>query len=173
MGEYDLYHADRKRHKYIKKIGNRYFYTQQEIQAYLDKKKGQVEYTKEAVAEATGRRDVYWEAPQVKENGHTFYDDEASVLRTGKKDKHGVVTKEGYVRTTRDGKKYEQYDNEYTREVNEKTRKRGRKKLKNMATKPIRSVKKQAAKGKKAVSKFYKNNINPGVTVTYDEAKIH
>ena len=140
--------------------------------AYLKEKKGQAEYAKEAVTEATGRRDVYWEAPQVKENGHTFYDDEASVLRRGKKDKHGVVTKDGSVRVVRNGKKYEQYDNEYTNERNEKTRERGRKKLKKMATSPVRKLKKQSAKGKKALSKFYKNNVNPGVTVTYDEAKI-
>ena len=44
MGEYDLYHA--RSHKYIKKIGNRYFYTQEEIRAYLDGKKPQVSVEK-------------------------------------------------------------------------------------------------------------------------------
>lgn len=40
MGEYELYHSGtRKNHKYIKKIGNRYFYTTQEIKAYLEGKK--------------------------------------------------------------------------------------------------------------------------------------
>ena len=39
MRDYELYHAARKQHKYIKKIGNRYFYTQQEIKAYLEGKK--------------------------------------------------------------------------------------------------------------------------------------
>lgn len=38
MGDYELYHADRKQHKYIKKIGDRYFYTQAQIKAYLDGK---------------------------------------------------------------------------------------------------------------------------------------
>ena len=39
MGDYELYHASTRKHKYIKKIGNRYFYTQQEIKAYLEGKK--------------------------------------------------------------------------------------------------------------------------------------
>lgn len=170
MGEYDLYHGERKHHKYIKKIGDRYFYTQQEIQAYLKAKGGQVKEVKEAAAEATGKRDVYFEAKKVTENGRTYYDDDNAVLKTGKKDKKGKVGEDGAVYTK---KGTMQYDNEYTRELNEKTRKRGRKKLKKMATKPVRNLKKQSERGKKALSKFYKNNINPGVTVTYDEAKLH
>lgn len=39
MNDYELYHASTRKHKYIKKIGNRYFYTQQEIAAYLQGKK--------------------------------------------------------------------------------------------------------------------------------------
>lgn len=46
MGEYELYHASTRKHKYIKKIGNRYFYTQQEIAAYLKGKKGDVSFEK-------------------------------------------------------------------------------------------------------------------------------
>ncbi len=43
MSEYELYHSGaRKHHKYIKKIGDRYFYTQQEIAAYLKEKKGAI-----------------------------------------------------------------------------------------------------------------------------------
>lgn len=42
MGDYELYHASTRKHKYIKKIGNRYFYTQEEIAAYLKGKKGAV-----------------------------------------------------------------------------------------------------------------------------------
>lgn len=43
MSEYELYHSGaRKHHKYIKKIGDRYFYTQQEIAAYLKEKKRDV-----------------------------------------------------------------------------------------------------------------------------------
>lgn len=168
MGDYELYHASTRKHKYIKKIGNRYFYTQQEIQAYLKKTKGKVDYATEAVAEATGRRDVYWEAPKVTENGHTFYDDEAAKLRTGKMDKKGKT------RTfEKDGKTYKevytdrgtnQYENDYTKELNAKTRTRGKKKLKKMATKPVRSMKKQASKGKKALDRWNKKRA-PRVTV--------
>jgi len=34
MNDYELYHASNRRHKYIKKIGKRYFYSQEEIDAY-------------------------------------------------------------------------------------------------------------------------------------------
>lgn len=234
MTEYELYHASTRKHKYIKKIGNRYFYSQQEIQAYLQGKKNPVEFSKiqdfsngdvrigpdgkpqggktigarmyydknknggysksigvaannnkvtllttnsdhtidlnkpkkaldkkrkqlndakEAVAEATGRRDVYFEAKKVTENGRTYYDDDNAQLKTGKKDKRGKVDSDGTV-YTKNGTM--QYDNEYTRELNEKTRKRGRKKLKKMATSPMRSLKKQSAKGKNAISKLAK-----------------
>lgn len=170
MGDYELYHAGTRKHKYIKKIGDRYFYTQQEIQAYLDGKKGgKFNEVKEAVAEATGRRDVYWEAPKVTENGRTFYDDDNATLRTGKKTKRGKAEANGDVKT----KNSLLYDNQYTEERNKKTRARGKKKLKKMATKPIRSLKAQAAKGKKKAAKWYKNSVNPGVTVTYEEAKLH
>lgn len=260
MGDYELYHAATRKHKYIKKIGNRYFYTQQEIAAYLEGKKSPVEFdkiksfnengtsktvggrvyydknknggydksigvmkenkkitayaptkkkdgvkktgrltreyndgfvdytldlskkkkqpkkggklkeVKEAVAEATGRRDVYYEAKKVTENGRTYYDDDNAKLRTGKKDKNGRVDPEDGSVYTKKGTM--QYDNEYTIERNKKTRARGKKKLKKMATQPVRNLKKQSSRGKKAISKFYKNNVNPGVTVTYDEAKI-
>lgn len=153
MTEYELYHASTRKHKYIKKIGNRYFYSQQEIQAYLQGKKGSVNEVKESVAEATGRRDVYFEAKKVTENGRTYYDDDNAQLKTGKKDKRGKVDSDGTV-YTKNGTM--QYDNEYTRELNEKTRKRGRKKLKKMATSPIRNLKKQSAKGKNAISKLAK-----------------
>lgn len=39
MGDYELYHASTRKHKYIKKIGKRYFYTQQELDSYLHDKK--------------------------------------------------------------------------------------------------------------------------------------
>ena len=236
MGDYELYHAATRKHKYIKKIGNRYFYTQQEIQAYYDAKKTSPTYpapkyamidgaatvktigkmeadlakekqarqlarkavgntvfaagetkraiaeskhnkstsklkeVKEAVAEATGRRDVYYEAKKVTENGRTYYDDDNAKLRTGKKDKKGRVDPEDGSVYTKKGTM--QYDNEYTIERNKKIRARGKKKLKKMATQPVRNLKKQSARGKKALQKFYKNNVNPGVTVTYDEAKL-
>lgn len=47
MGDYELYHASNRKHKYIKKIGKRYFYTQEEIAAYLKAKKGDVTFEKE------------------------------------------------------------------------------------------------------------------------------
>lgn len=168
MGDYELYHASTRKHKYIKKIGNRYFYTQQEITAYLDKKRGQVKDVKEAVAEATGRRDVYWEAPKVTEKGRTFYDDDNATLRTGKKTKRGKAEANGDVKT----KNSLLYDNRYTEERNRKTRERGRKKLKKMATKPVRDLKKQASRGKKVIDKHYTKMTTPNITVTYDEAKL-
>lgn len=170
MGDYELYHASTRKHKYIKKIGDRYFYSQHEIQAYLEGKKGgKFNEVKEAVAEATGRRDVYWEAPKVTENGRTFYDDEAATLRRGKKDKRGKVDSDGTVYTDHNTM---QYDNRYTEERNKKTRARGKKKLKKMATKPVRDLKKQASRGKKVIDKYYTKMTTPNITVTYDEAKL-
>lgn len=173
MGDYELYHANRK-HKYIKKIGDRYFYTQEELNAYYQdpksgkKKTSKLNEVKEAVAEATGRRDVYFEAPKVTENGRTFYDDDNAKLRRGKKDKNGKVGDDGTVYT----KNSMQYDNRYTEERNKKTRARGRKKLKKMATSPIRSLKKKASRGKNAIDKYYTKLTTPSITVTYDEAKL-
>ncbi len=239
MGDYELYHAATRKHKYIKKIGNRYFYTQQELNAYYQdtkqkdvktspnypdpkyaitdgayrtksianteakiaqhkkaksmarasveravrvansveraippskKKNGRLKDVKEAVAEATGRRDVYYEAKKVTENGRTYYDDDNAKLRTGKKDKNGRVDPEdGSVYTKRGTM---QYDNEYTIERNKKTRARGKKKLKKMATSPVRNLKKQASRGKKAIDKYYTKATTPNITVTYDEAKL-
>lgn len=174
MSDYELYHASTRKHKYIKKIGNRYFYTQEELNAYYkdpnsgNKKNSKLKEAKEALAEATGRRDVYFEAPKVTENGRTFYDDDNAKLRRGKKDKHGKVGKDGTVYTNNSM----QYDNRYTEERNKKTRARGRKKLKKMATSPVRSLKKQASRGKKAIDKYYTKLTTPSITVTYDEAKL-
>lgn len=239
MGDYELYHAATRKHKYIKKIGNRYFYTQQELNAYYQdtkqndvivkddivkdvvvrdnkmpngasavnriaknvaendkrqkakavtertvraankveraipssiKTNGKLKDVKEAVAEATGRRDVYYEAKKVTENGRTYYDDDNAELRTGKKDKKGRVDKEDGSVYTKSGTM--QYDNEYTIERNKKTRARGKKKLKKMATSPVRNLKKQASRGKKAIDKYYTKATTPNITVTYDEAKL-
>ncbi len=147
MSEYELYHASNRKHKYIKKIGNRYFYTQQEIAAYLKEKKGQVGEFNEAVSEATGKRDVYFEAKKVTENGRTYYDDDNPTLRVGKKDKghHGrdgsIITDKGTM----------QYDNAKTRKMNAETRARGRKKLSQMTGINVDKLHSQSAKGKKAL----------------------
>lgn len=118
MNEYELYHASTRKHKYIKKIGNRYFYTQQEIAAYLKEKRGQAGEFNEAGVKAT------------------------------------------------------QYDNNKTRRINEETRKQGRQKLKNMALKPTHDLRKQAARGKKAIDKWYTKATTPDISVTYDEPVI-
>lgn len=169
MNDYELYHASNRKHKYIKKIGKRYFYTQQEIAAYLKEKRGQAGEFNEAVAEATGKRDVYFEAKKVTENGRTYYDDDNPTLRTGKKDKHGRIGKDGSV-YTKNGTM--QYDNNKTRRINEETRKQGRQKLKNMALKPMHDLGKQAARGKKAIDKWYTKATTPDISVTYDEPVI-
>ena len=120
----------------------------------IDKKRKQLNDVKEAVAEATGRRDVYFEAKKVTENGRTYYDDDNAQLRTGKKDKKGRVDPEDGSVYTKKGTM--QYDNEYTIEQNKKTRARGKKKLKKMATRPVRDLKKQASRGKKKIESMSK-----------------
>jgi len=186
MGDYELYHASNRKHKYIKKIGNRYFYTQQEIQAYLqsknatpqtasdyvttgvgeakkviNKKRKQFHELKEATAEATGRRDSYFEAKKVTDSrGRTYYDDDNPTLRRGN------INKRSNVKTyTYKGKKYKEgyttegtmvYDNEYVQELNRKTRERGRKKVKKMTGIDIAKIQKNVSRGKRAIAKMRK-----------------
>ena len=148
MSEYELYHASTRKHKYIKKIGNRYFYTQQEIAAYLKEKHRQAGEFNEALAEATGKRDVYFEAKKVTEDGRTYYDDDNPTLRVGKKDKNGHHGRDGSIITE---KGTMQYDNAKTRRMNAETRKRGRQKLSKMTGVNIDKLHDQSAKGKKAL----------------------
>ena len=154
MSEYELYHASTRKHKYIKKIGNRYFYTQQEIAAYLKEKRGQVGEFNEAVAEATGRRDVYLEANKKRKDGGTYnpsnYDKTNATLRTGKKDR-SLYKLDGAVVTKHDTI---QYDTPETKKRNAETRARGRKKLESMTgikVSKLKDVRENSEKGKKAL----------------------
>ncbi len=59
MTDYELYHASTRKHKYIKKIGNRYFYTQQEIVAYLKEKRPKdVGFEKTTWLDGSGEKQV-------------------------------------------------------------------------------------------------------------------
>ena len=142
MGDYELYHAERK-HKYIKKIGNRYFYTQQEIDAYYQDKK-----PKDAKELAL---DVRGGASRIKNT---------ALMAPYVKNQPAQQTVEKNPKGKKSG------------ESNKNTRARGKKKLKKMVTKPIRNLKKQASRGKKAIDKYYTKLTTPNITVTYDEAKI-
>ncbi len=212
MGDYDLYHAERK-HKYIKKIGKRYFYTQQEIQAYLDAKKKDVTFEKrdrdgvkdyridfnkhpdgwsDGIGVRVGNKKIttynttnkkYERNPDVKgDNKGRFTTEyaEDGVTRSLDYSNRKTFEKRQRNKIKADKKNVEWLKSmgvdtsEYEAAIKEdEAYYRRRKKRADAPGKALKSLKKQAAKGKKAVSKFYKNNINPGVTVTYDEAKIH
>ena len=183
MGYYELYHASNRKHKYSKKIGNRYFYTQEEIAAYLKEKKNAVDDI--GVGTVTTPS-----AGKAKPIGIKVHSDKRREF-----DKN--VAKSGYL-IDKDGRPYtrEYYHNEkgvyvkdkkitaYSRkgdstkthtadlDAPRKAAKHGRKKLKTMTKRSIRSLKKQASRGKKALDKWYTKTTSPNVTVTYDEAKL-
>ena len=232
MREYELYHSGtRKNHKYIKKIGDRYFYTQQEIKAYLEGKKPK--------SDVTFEKDIY-DGPEGKEKnyrvdfnkhdggrGNGGWSDGVG-LRVG--DKKVTVYNTTNKKYFKDGERYtdqrrgrfsrsyaedgseysvdlsdkkthakrakaadDSYkdwykfrkengwvDQEESKSIEkeiakrEKQRKKSTKKksLSKNAKKTMSSMKKKAAKGKKAVDKYYTKMTTPSVTVTYDEAKI-
>ena len=225
MTDYELYHASTRKHKYIKKIGNRYFYTQQEIAAYLKAKKGDVTFEKNEVPDYRsgdgGKMKEYRIDFNKVDGGHKKggWSDGIGVRVGNKRIEAYNTTNKKYEKNPdvkgdnrgRFRREYAEDGATYTLDYSDKKtyRKRQRteiqrkknnidflkshgvdtteheadlkraeadynrgKKRKKAAKRTISSMKKQAARGKKALSKFYKNNVNPGVTVTYDEAKI-
>lgn len=147
MGDYELFHAERAKHKYIKKIGKRYFYTQEQLRAFLSEKgtdagekakelktaaSNSVSATKTAVAKATQSTQ-----PSKKE-------------AVQKSISNAVKKKERKVR-----------------------RKVGKAVVSTLAKRSMKNIKKKASKGKESVSKFMKHRLTTGgVTVTYAEAEI-
>ena len=216
MGDYELYHAATRKHKYIKKIGNRYFYTQQEIKAYLEGKtkgvgveKGEWidgsgpekskyyklnlkndDGVKSGVGVAVGNKSVsvfnemntkkiekkYGNNQATRRIGRlrSSYDSEAGSYHTLHLDKKNykkrVKEDEEFAKAAREnnwGYEYKDVGKDLKRK-----RRNAAKSVRNHTNKSVKSLKKQSARGKKALQKFYKNNLNPGVTVTYDEAKL-
>ena len=216
MGDYELYHAATRKHKYIKKIGNRYFYTQQEIKAYLEGKtkgvgveKGEWidgsgpekskyyklnlkndDGVKSGVGVAVGNKSVsvfnemntkkiekkYGNNQATRRIGRlrSSYDSEAGSYHTLHLDKKNykkrVKEDEEFAKAAREnnwGYEYKDVGKDLKRK-----RRNAAKSVRNHTNKSVKSLKKQSARGKKALQKFYKNNVNPGVTVTYDEAKL-
>ena len=227
MGDYELYHAATRKHKYIKKIGNRYFYTQQEIAAYLKAKKGDVTFEKNTYDGPDGKEKDYRIDFNKHDGGHkkggwsdgvgvrvgdkkvTVYNttnqkywkdgERATEKRRGRLTREYAEDGSAYTldvsnkkthkkRAAAADKEYKDWyefrkkngwvDKEESKSIEkeianrEKQRKRSSKSVSKSAKKTVKSMKKQSARGKKALQKFYKNNVNPGVTVTYDEAKI-
>ncbi len=170
MSDYELYHAATRKHKYIKKIGNRYFYTQQEIAAYLKEKKNAVDDI--GVGTVTTPS-----AGKAKPIGIQVHFDKRRVVNKDGYFEEGYHNEKGvYVKDKKIMAYSRKGDSTKTHTADldapRKAAKRGRKKLKTMTKRSVRSLKKQASRGKKAMTKWYKNSVNPGVTVTYDEAKL-
>jgi hypothetical protein len=206
MGDYELYHASTRKHKYIKKIGNRYFYTQQEIQAYLNGKKESfpLEYKKsEYTDNLTGEKMTAHTIRKKKANKYGILEGV-----TVAKGKHTIEVSNGFNRksekendgmpmTSRRGrvnnlyyedgsihtidlrskKEYKKtqaedektrrdYDEVYVNHDKEfkKKRKRAKKKIDKATKNAVSSMKKQSAKGKKALDRWNKKRA-PRVTV--------
>lgn len=214
MGDYELYHANRK-HKYIKKIGDRYFYTQQEIAAYLQAKKPKdVGFEKTTWLDGTGDKQVnVYKLNLGSKNGmvnsvgvaagnktvSAFNSSDKVTTKNAKKYNNEYVTKrrgrltseydpefgsyhtldlakkkDYKKRAAEDARRKKEYGDVYidVRKERKKKLNKAKKSATRNAKKNLKSLKKQADRGKKALQKFYKNNVNPGVTVTYDEAKL-
>lgn len=215
MGDYELYHASTRKHKYIKKIGKRYFYTQDEIKAYLEGKKPEdVGFEKTSWIDGTGDKQVKVyklnlgsKDGMVNSIGVAAGNKTVSAFNATNKATEKNAKKYGdkYV-TKRNGRIRSEYDSEFgsyhtldlankkeykkrTKEIADRKKEYGdtyidvgeerkkkiskaKKSAKKQVNKSLSSMKKQSARGKKALQKFYKNNINPDVTVTYDEAVI-
>ncbi len=210
MGEYELYHSGtRKSHKYIKKIGNRYFYTQQEIQAYLQGKKKTVGVEKGEWIDGSGpEKSKYYKVNLKDDDGikrgvgvavgnksisvfnemnnkkvEKKYDGNQATRRTGRLRSSYDPDAGSYHTLHLDKKNYKarvKEDEEFAKAAKKngwgyeytdtgKDLKRKRKKALKSATKhadkSLKSLKKQSAKGKKAVSNWYKKRANPRVTV--------
>lgn len=252
MGDYELYHASTRKHKYIKKIGDRYFYTQQEIAAYLKEKKKDITFEKGTTSDYDAIDLNTMTAPKMKDYHLDFNKQKGSYTY---KDENGKTHKQDYTMSDKIGVKvgnkkikfynttnrkweknpdvkqdnkgrfrrsYAEDGSEYTLDYSDRKtfakrekaelkkkkqivknlkeagwdssaaeadvksteaylkrkenarnkRKKVKKTVSNAAKKPVKTLRSQTSKGKKALKKFYKNNINPGVTVTYDEAVI-
>lgn len=246
MGDYELYHADRKKHKYIKKIGKRYFYTQQEISAYLKAKKGDMTFEKGTeydYAEYNPKTDTApkmkdyhldfnkehgvnkWKDPSGKVHSTPYTMSDKIGVRVGNKKiqfyntKNQKYYKDGERATDqRRGRLTRQYSEDgatYTLDISdrkthkkraaaedkrykdwyetrkefgwidkkesksvekeianrERQRKRGTKSVTNNASKTISGLKKQSKKGKAALEKFYKSNVNFSMPASSSKSK--
>lgn len=144
MGDYELFHAERAKHKYIKKIGKRYFYTQEQLKAFLSEKGS----------------DVSEKAKELK----TAASNSINTAKTAATQKTQTVQKATSKPTVANAIKKKE------RKVRRKV---GKAVVSNLAKRSVKSMKKKASKGKESVSKFMKHRLTTGgVTVTYAEAEI-
>ena len=215
MSEYELYHASARKHKYIKKIGNRYFYTQQEIAAYLKTKKGDVTFEKSVDDDYYLRDGSKMKEYRVDFNKHkgadgkTEWSDGVGVRVGNKRIEYFNTRNQKYaknpdVKNDNKGRLKSQYAEDgvvrsfdYSDRKTFKNREKARRELekkwgiaqdepepkkrkrrnaktvaKKTASKTLKSMRKKALKGKKALDKWYTKATTPDITVTYNEAKI-
>lgn len=100
MGDYELYHSSNRKHKYIKKIGKRYFYTQQEIAAYLDGKKKDVTFEKGTEYDYDDYNSKTNKAPKMKDYHLDFNKQKGSYTYT---DSNGKKHKQDYTMSDKIG----------------------------------------------------------------------
>lgn len=201
MNDYELYHASTRKHKYIKKIGNRYFYTQQEIAAYLKEKKKDVTFEKTDYGEGVkdyrldfnketgtytdskGKKHKYTMSDGIgvqvdKKNKNIelynttnkkYYKNDEKLIRKSKgritteyaedgvsrsidlsKDKHNKKAEDERWKRFRE---YGGADADTPAEYRKKQRKKAAKRISNNASKTVKSLKKQSARGKKRIER--------------------
>ena len=187
MTDYELYHTGVRKHKYIKKIGNRYFYTQDEIKAYLDgkKPKNDVTFEKNTIETRDGKMKDYRIDFNKHDGGHKKggWSDGVGVRVGNKKVQVYNTTNKKYWKNDEEyiEKKRGRLTSSYAEDGSEHTldlskKKRKKKNAKSVASKvskkTMSAMKKQAARGKKAIDKYYTKMTTPDITVTYDEAKL-
>lgn len=171
MNDYELYHSGaRKHHKYIKKIGNRYFYSQQEIAAYLKEKKQSIDDI--GIGTVTTQSGGKAKPIGIKvRSDKRRVTDKDGYFKEGYHNEKGVYVKDKKITAySRKGDSTKEHTLDLSRK---KRRNSGSKAIKKHSSKSLKSMKSQVSKGKKKMHKFYKEWINPDVTVSFDEAQIH
>lgn len=202
MGDYELYHASTRKHKYIKKIGKRYFYTQQELAAYLKDKTKDVHFEKHewddeyagpikayklnldsqhyglnrGVGVAVGKRSIsvfndFNNRSGEKNNGVPIVEQRGR-LRSRYVEDQSMHTLDFSDKKTHQRRKKadadyaKKYNDDYydIGAANKRKRKKAAKSAKKQVNKALSSLKKQSARGKRALDRWKKKG-EPKVTV--------
>lgn len=174
MNDYELYHASTRKHKYIKKIGKRYFYTQQELNAYYQDTKQNDVIVKDDIVKDDIVKDV--------KTSPTYPKPKYAVM-------DGAYSTKSIANTEAKIAKYKKARSMAGASVEKAVRAASKTERaaqahpvkSNALKKTLKKLKKQSSKGRKFLKELtappkisHKTVINSGgnVTVTYEEAKL-
>ena len=169
MKDYELYHASTRKHKYIKKIGKRYFYTQQELNAYYQDTKQNDVIVKDDVVKDVKISPTYPNPKYAVMDGaystKSIADTEAKIAKQKEaRSKAGAAVE----KAVRAASKTERAAQAHPVKSN-------------ALKKTLKKLKKQSSKGREFLRELtappkisHKTVINSGgnVTVTYEEARL-